>query len=69
MFAALWKGVYSSECVVFFALVVIWNTEIISTKQALAGFSNEGMLAVGVLFVVVKGVEKCQLLDRVARRY
>jgi hypothetical protein len=55
MFLALYKGYYSAEVVVLMALIIIWNAEIIDTKQALAGFSNSGMLAVGVLFVVVKG--------------
>ena len=31
--------------------------EIIDTATALSGFSNEGMVTVGALFVVVKGVE------------
>jgi hypothetical protein len=55
MFLMLWKGVYSAECIVFAALIIIWNAGILSTSQALAGFSNSGMLAVGTLFVVVKG--------------
>ena len=31
--------------------------EIIDTSTALSGFSNEGMITVGALFAVVKGVE------------
>lgn len=36
----------------------IWHAGIINSTDALAGFSNEGMITVGALFVVVKGVEK-----------
>mmetsp|Transcript_10053 Transcript_10053/g.15124 ORF Transcript_10053/g.15124 Transcript_10053/m.15124 type:complete len:720 (-) Transcript_10053:28-2187(-) len=67
MFTALYRGFYTSEVVVFTALIVIWNARIINTDDALSGFSNRGMLAVGILFVVVKGIEKCQLVDRLAR--
>ena len=40
--------------VAFSGMVLVWNLGIISTKQALGGFSNAGLLAVGVLFVVVQ---------------
>lgn len=39
-----------------------------STSEALSGFSNAGMLAVGALFVAVQGVQKSQLADRVAKQ-
>lgn len=49
-------------------LVLVWNVGLMSTTEALSGFSNTGMLAVGALFVVIKGVEKSQLADKAARR-
>lgn len=49
-------------------LVLVWNVGMVSTDEALSGFSNAGMLAVGALFVVIKGVEKSQLADKAARR-
>lgn len=49
-------------------LVLVWNVGMVSTSEALSGFSNAGMLAVGALFVVIKGVEKSQLADKAARR-
>lgn len=52
----------------FVCLVLVWNVGLVSTTEALSGFSNTGMLAVGALFVVIKGVEKSQLADKAARR-
>ncbi|CAM9172093.1 unnamed protein product, partial [Hapterophycus canaliculatus] len=52
---------------VFLALVLVWNAGTVSTEDALSGFSNPGVLAVGSLFVVIKGVERSRLADRAAR--
>lgn len=38
------------------ALTVLLLTGVLSTNEALAGFSNQGMLTVGVLYVVVTGL-------------
>jgi len=40
------------------------QTGIITVDEALGGFANEGMITVGALFVVVKGVEKRYALVR-----
>jgi Co/Zn/Cd efflux system component len=53
--------------VAFTGMVTIWNAGIISTQEALAGFSNAGVLAVGVLFVVVQAVERSRLAPTAAR--
>lgn len=53
---------------VFSCLVLVWNVGLVDTTEALSGYSNAGMLAVGALFVVIKGVEKSQLADKAARR-
>src|SRR5262245_34152224 len=34
-----------------------WKLGVLSIKDALAGFSNSGMITVGVLFVVVQGLQ------------
>ncbi|CAB1114864.1 unnamed protein product [Ectocarpus sp. CCAP 1310/34] len=39
----------------------------VSTQEALSGFNNPGVLAVGSLFVVIKGVERSRLADRAAK--
>ncbi|KAJ1483488.1 hypothetical protein T484DRAFT_2581076 [Baffinella frigidus] len=54
--------------VAFSGMVLVWNLGIISTKQALGGFSNSGLLAVGVLFVVVQSVERSGLPEFAARQ-
>jgi hypothetical protein len=48
-------------------MVILWNAGLITMKDALGGFSNSGLLAVGVLFVVVQGVEKSQIAPTVVR--
>ena len=53
---------------VFLALVLVWNAGIVSTDDALSGFNNTGVLAVGSLFVVIKGVERSRLADRAAKQ-
>lgn len=51
----------------FLALVLVWNAGIVSTDDALSGFNNAGVLAVGSLFVVIKGVERSKLADKAAK--
>ena len=51
----------------FLALVLVWNVGTISTEDALSGFNNPGVLAVGSLFVVIKGVERSRLADKAAK--
>eukprot|EP00953_Heterococcus_sp_UTEX-ZZ885_P030113 15927-Heterococcus_DN1.PRE.1 len=68
MFAVLIAKLLTAETVVFICMLLCWNARILTQDEALKGFSNSGMLAVGALFVVVKGVEKCQALDKLARK-
>lgn len=49
-------------------MLVVWNVGIISTTEALSGYSNPGVLAIGALFVVVSSVESTRLADRAAQR-
>lgn len=67
MFVLLVTGWKTPDMVAFMALCIVWNAGIIDTKAALSGFSNTGLLAVGVLFVVVQAVERSQLLVIMAR--
>lgn len=53
---------------VFLSLLVVWNAGIVSTAEALSGFSNPGVLAIGALFVVVASVESSRLADKAAKR-
>eukprot|EP00961_Rhodomonas_salina_P303303 3941185-Rhodomonas_salina.8 len=67
MFVLLVTGWKTPDMVAFMALCIVWNAGVIDTKAALSGFSNTGLLAVGVLFVVVQAVERSQLLVIMAR--
>lgn len=60
-------GITTPEIVFFVALVCVMLAEVISITEALSGFSNEGALTVGVLFLVVYAVEKSNVLDNFAR--
>lgn len=52
----------------FLSLLVVWNVGIISTAEALSGFSNPGVLAIGALFVIVASIESSRLADKAAKR-
>ncbi|TVQ76163.1 MAG: SLC13 family permease [Phycisphaeraceae bacterium] len=45
-----------------------WVIGVLSGPQALGGFSNEGMITVGVLFVVVRGLLETGGVDWIAQR-
>ncbi|CAM2947236.1 SLC13 family permease [Salinicoccus roseus] len=52
-----------ADLIVFFFLVVFLLTGIISTEQALSGFSNEGMLTVLLLFIVAGAIQKHGIIE------
>lgn len=45
------------------------STGIITDQEMLAGFSNKGMITVGVLFLVSEGVRQSGILNRLAQSY
>jgi Na+/H+ antiporter NhaD/arsenite permease-like protein len=51
--------------VLFTALVLFMITDIISSEEALAGFSNKGMITVGVLFLVSEGFKQTGALSKI----
>jgi di/tricarboxylate transporter len=53
--------------VLFSILTILMVTGIITTKDMLAGFSNEGMLTVFILFFVSEGVMQTGALNRIIR--
>lgn len=55
------------DVVMFVALAFVWNLGIITTMEALEGFSNSSLVVVGSMFVVVKAVDRSKLIDRTAR--
>jgi di/tricarboxylate transporter len=51
------------DVIVFSALGVLLLTDVLSVKEALAGFSNSGMLTVAVLFIVAYAAQSSGILE------
>jgi len=58
LFAALACTEISTDLLLLAALTALFALGVVDLKDALTGFSNEGVLTVGVLYVVVAGVEE-----------
>lgn len=58
----------SAEIIFLGCLTVLYLTGILGTDAALAGFSNPGMITVGVLYVVVSGLQQTGALVWVSQR-
>lgn len=58
----------SADLVMLGILVVLLMTRILTPEQALAGLANEGMVTVGVLFVVVAGLKETGGIALLAQR-
>jgi len=61
-------NVASAEIVVLVGLAVLLFTGVLSTGEALAGFANEGMMTVAVLYVVVAALRETGVMGWVAQR-
>jgi di/tricarboxylate transporter len=55
--------------VFFTASVILMASGIISNEEFLEGFSNKGMITVGILFIVSEGVRQSGVLNRLAQTY
>jgi len=66
---ALAKEVMRPGLVFFSSAVVLMATGILTDKEMLAGFSNKGMITIGVLFLVSEGVRQSGILNRMAQTY
>jgi di/tricarboxylate transporter len=66
---ALAKEVMRPGLIFFTSAVLLMATGIISDQELLAGFSNKGMITVGVLFLVSEGVRQSGILNRLAQTY
>ena len=51
------------------ALILLLFGGIISPEEALSGFSNKGMVTVGLLFIVSQGVENTGIFQNIAGRF
>ncbi|GAB3068932.1 SLC13 family permease [Salinicoccus sesuvii] len=63
MLLALLFEMARADLIVSFFLIVFLLTGVISTGQALSGFSNEGMLTVMLLFVVAGAIQKHGIIE------
>ncbi len=66
---ALAKEIMRPGLVFFSSAVILMATGILTDKELLAGFSNKGMITIGVLFLVSEGVRQSGILNRVAQTY
>lgn len=66
---ALAMEVMRPGLVFFSAAVVLMAMGILTDKEVLAGFSNKGMITIGVLFLVSEGVRQSGVLNRLAQTY
>jgi len=67
-FLLLVLNVASAEIVALVGLAVLLFTGVLSTGQALAGFANEGMMTVAVLYVVVAALRETGVMGWIAQR-
>ncbi|WP_371814501.1 SLC13 family permease [Jeotgalicoccus sp. WY2] len=57
--------VIRADFLIFLVLVIFLITGVISSGQALSGFSNEGMLTVLLLFIVAGAIQKHGIIELV----
>ncbi|TCT26470.1 di/tricarboxylate transporter [Melghiribacillus thermohalophilus] len=64
MLAGLIFEVARPDIIMFITLTILMLTGILTPAEALKGFSNQGMLTIALLFIVVGAVQKTDLIDR-----
>ncbi|MFC2947367.1 SLC13 family permease [Virgibacillus sediminis] len=69
MLGALLFELGSPAMVVFSVLTIFMITGILTPKEALSGFSNEGMLTIGLLFVIAGAIQKSGILERLMKSW
>ena len=66
MVIALAKEIMRPGLILFSALIILMILGIVNSKEVLAGFSNKGMITIGILFVISEGVKQSGALNRFA---
>ena len=64
MTVVLVKEIADPDIVIFSVLLLLIVGRVINIKEAFAGFSNSGMLTVGFLFIVARGLQETGVLNR-----
>jgi len=67
MFAGLFKEYVAPDFVVFGCLLALWVGGVVSTEEALAGFSNANVVAIGLLFIVSAAMRETGALHFMTR--
>jgi di/tricarboxylate transporter len=67
IFIAMFREM-APDIVFLVALTVIMLTEILPLEDVLKGFSNESLITIGALFLVVGAVQKSHVMDYLARQ-
>lgn len=57
------KEIFEPELAIFTALLLLVVGNVIDVQEALAGFSNSGMITVGILFVVADALKQTGMLN------
>jgi len=67
MTVSLIMELMEADIIIFSALLLLVLGRVISVQEAFAGFSNQGMLTVGFLFIVAGGLQKTGILNDIGR--
>jgi Na+/H+ antiporter NhaD/arsenite permease-like protein len=68
VFVLLARELAPPDVVMFGGTVFLGVTGVLTTEQALGGFANQGVLAIGALFVVAAGIRETGAMDALAGR-
>ena len=68
MLIALVLEVLAPDAILFLSLGVLFLTGVLTPQEAFQGFSNQGMLTVGVLFIVAFAAQSSGILEVLANR-
>lgn len=69
MISALMLGWGTTDFVMLATLAALFLAGVLSPKEALAGFSNEGMITVALLFVLSEAIRNTGVLNGIVYRY
>lgn len=67
MLSALILDLWDVSLTFFVANTVLLLAKVITIQDALAGFSNEGILSTAIMFVIARAIEKTKVLEWVVR--
>ena len=69
MIFALAKELMRPGLILFSAVTILMAFGIINARESLAGFSNQGMITIALLFLVSEGIRQTGALNRIAQAF